>query len=278
MDSRSVITFILCRALPRAGNGLSLSPLPVIDRVVKKLPFYRMGFQRQNFDVDAAASLLGWWRDAGVDCAISETAHDWLGAAKAAKPVIEASAEPVVPALPGSLEALVDLLRHGDVPDAGPAKRRVAANGNETSDLMVLVDFPDAADADSGELLSDAIFDKMLEALGRDRSVVYVAALCPGRPITGRLSDASIDALAVLARQHIAFVAPRQLWLMGSAASRAILGIDDAAAKGKLHKVNLQGITMNAIATAHPRMFEDSKSRKSAAWVEMQRLIIRNDA
>ena len=237
-----------------------------------------MRLDRQNYDVDAAASLLGWWRDAGVDTAISEAPHDWLGAAVTAKPVIQPSVQTPIVTRPQSLEALVDHLTHGDVPEAGPVKRRVAPSGNATSDLMVLVDFPDAADIDSGQLLSDPVFDKMLDALGRDRGSVYIAALCPGRPMTGRLADQSITPLAILAKQHIAFVAPKQLWLVGGAASRAILGIDDAAAKGKLHKVNLPGGTMDAIATAHPRMFDGSKSRKSAAWVEMQRLIIGTDA
>ena len=84
--------------------------------------------------------------------------------------------------------------------------------------------------------------------------------------------------LAVLAKQHIGYVAPKQLWLVGGAASRAILGVDDATAKGKLHKVNHLGTIMAAIVTAHPRMFDGSKSRKAAAWAEMQRLIVREDA
>ena len=236
-----------------------------------------MGFEQHNFHVDAAASLLGWWRDAGVDTAISEAPHDWLGAAVMAKPVVQPLVQTPIATRPQSLEALVDHFMHGDVPEAGPVKRRVAPSGNATSDLMVLVDFPDATDIDSGQLLSDPVFDKMLDALGRDRGSVYIAALCPGRPMTGRLADESITPLAILAKQHIAVVTPKQLWLVGGAASRAILGIDDATAKGKLHKVNLPGSTMDAIATAHPRMFDGSKSRKSAAWVEMQRLIIGND-
>ena len=237
-----------------------------------------MGFQTQNFETDGAASLLGWWRDAGVDVAVGETPHDWLGATVMIKTSeTTASALPTT-AAPQSLDVLMNHLMTGDVADAGPANRRVRPTGDSSGDLMILTDFPDPADVDSGELLSDPVFAKMLEAIGHTRASVYIASLCPGRPVTGRLTDSSLAALTVLAKQHIAFVAPKQLWLVGSAASRAILGIEDAAAKGKLHSVNHLGTIMVAIVTAHPRMFDGSKSRKAAAWAEMQRLIVREDA
>lgn len=107
---------------------------------------------------------------------------------------------------------------------------------------------------------------------------MYLAFLCPGRPLTARLSPRSVTALAPLAQRHVALVAPKQLWLVGSAASCAILGFDDATARGKLHLVNYQDCIVETIATAHPRMFAGSKSRKVAAWTEMQRLISKDVA
>jgi uracil-DNA glycosylase len=249
-----------------------------IDRVVKKSLCNDMGLGQQSFERDAAASLLGWWRDAGVDTAISEKPCDWLNATAASKPAkLEANATQFAP-VPQSLTALVDHLMTADIAEAGPANRRVSPSGDPASDLMILTDFPDPADNASGELLGDPVFAKMLEAIGRNRSSVYIASLSPGRPIIGRLSENAITTLAVIAKQHISYIAPKQLWLVGGAASRAILGVDDAAARGKLHKVNHLGTIMDAIATAHPRMFDGSKSRKAAAWAEMQRLLPRDDA
>jgi uracil-DNA glycosylase len=264
--------------LPRTGNGLSLLPLLIIDPAVNNGLCHFVGFEQQNFEIAAAASLLGWWRDAGVDAAVGETAHDWLGRIVATKSTAQAAIEPTAAPLPQSLDALIGHLMRADLPDAGPALRRLRPVGDPASGLMILVDFPDVADIESGQILADPIFDKMLDALGRTRETVYIATLCPGRPMTGRLSPESVEVLAPLARQHIGFVAPKQLWLIGGAASRAILGIEDAAAKGKLHSVNHLGTIMDAIATAHPRMFDGSKSRKAAAWAEMQRLMIRDDA
>ena len=232
-----------------------------------------MGLNQQNFEQIAAESYLAWWCDAGVDVAIGNMPHDWLGSATIKTEIKTAKSSPVARPMPQTLEVFVDDLMTGDIADAGPASRRVRPAGNPASDLMILTDFPDAEDIISGELLGDPLFTKMLTAMGRSRASVYIASLCPGRPMTGQLSEPSIVALAEPAKQHLALIGPKQLWLVGSAASRAILGVDDAAARGKLHSVNYQGLIIKAIATAHPRMFRDHQSRKAAAWVEMQRLL-----
>ncbi len=226
---------------------------------------------------DAASSYLRWWADTGVDCVVDDEPFDWLGAAKPAKTAVTRLSEAPKPQLQ-TLETLVDHLMTGNIPDAGPSNRRLRSVGDSKSDLMILVDFPDSTDLDAGLPLADPIFDKMLEAIGRTRETTYIAFLCPGRPLTGRIANDSLEPLAELARRHISLVGPKQLWLIGTAASRAILGIDDAKARGSLHHVNHDGTTMDAIATAHPRMFDGSKSRKAAAWAEMQRLNLREDS
>jgi uracil-DNA glycosylase len=235
-----------------------------------------MGAIEHNFTKAAADSVLRWWHDVGVDVAVGETPHDWLGQAGAAKPVMpDAIAASVIP-LPADYDTFVEWLATADIAEGGPPLRRLAPVGDPKSELMILADFPDQADIDAKMPLSGALgdlFDKMLSALGRNRSTVYIAMLSPGRPMSGRLQVESVAALAEIALHHIGLVGPKQLWLMGSAASRAILGIDDASARGKLHDVNLNGGKVKAIATAHPRFFEGSKSRKAAAWAEMQRLM-----
>lgn len=232
-----------------------------------------MGALYTDFAIDAAGSYLGWWRDAGFDAAAGEMPHDWL----ATKPVPASRVDVApIPALPASHGAFVDWLMTAELPEAGPPAQRLKPAGDPASDLMILVDFPDRADLAEGRPFAGMLaplFELMLAAIGRTRATTYIAALCPGRPLTGWLSDETVAALAATARHHVGLVAPRQLWLMGGAASRAILGIGDARAKGRLHNVNLVCGNVDVIATAHPRMFEDSKTRKAAAWAEMQRLL-----
>ena len=235
---------------------------------------------KQGFATDAMQSLLAWWDEAGVGCAVNEVPTRWLERATPA-PARPASAVPATPAFPETLDAFVAWLGTADLADAGPAGRRVAPTGPAHADLMILSDFPDRDDVDARMLFSGPLaplFDKMLGALGVTRDSVYIAALSPGRPITGRLSADSIDVLTPVARHHIQLVAPRRLWLVGAAPSCALLGIDDARARGSLHTVNLNGANIATIATAHPRFFEGSKARKQAAWTEMQRLLDKDTA
>jgi len=233
-----------------------------------------MGVEPQDFAIDAARSAIGWWADAGVDTVLAETPFDWLGTARPAK---SASApEPRAPELPESHAAFVDWLGTARFPGVTVGHRRIAPAGDPSSALMILADFPQGEDIDarthfSGPLAT--LFDRMLATLGHTRDSVYIATLAPWRPTTSRLPDDVMAALTPVARHHLELVRPKRLWLMGSAASRAILGIDDAAAKGKLHQINLDGAIVHVIATAHPRLFEGSKARKAAAWTEMQRLI-----
>lgn len=232
-----------------------------------------MAASQQFSKVLAAESFLGWWRDAGVDMAVEECVHDWLGVSAASVPTHSRPKAAAAAILPQSLEAFVDLLMIGDIPDGGSTAHRIRPSGRADSDLMILTDYPESADLDCGVLLSDPLFDKMLAAIGKSRALVYIASLSPGKPMTGRLSADCFQSLAVLAKQHLALIAPKQLWLVGAAASRAILGIDDAAARGRLHSLNHEGHIISVIATAHPRMFAGSPSRKAAAWSEMQRLL-----
>ena len=44
-----------------------------------------MGGELQEIDRGAADSLIGWWLEAGVDGAVSETPRDWLGRRKVPK-------------------------------------------------------------------------------------------------------------------------------------------------------------------------------------------------
>ncbi|WP_293880202.1 uracil-DNA glycosylase family protein [Sphingomonas sp.] len=221
------------------------------------------------------SSAMRWWRDAGVDVMIDEKPRNWLAAAVAAP-----DRPPVVVTTrvekPKSLETLVDwLMTSNNVPEIGPVARRVRPAGNASSGLMVLTGVPEIADVESGLYFAGALsplFEKMLGSLGRDRDTIYLASVSPGRPPSGRLSDAAVKSLSELARDHVRFVAPQQLWVVGSAASCAILGMTDVQASGSLQTVNLDGVMVDVIATAHPRIL-DTREKKKRAWDSMKLLV-----
>ena len=234
-------------------------------------------------------SALGWWADAGVDTAISETPRDWLAPPAPPPPAIAAPAartpdaapSPVTAAMPNDLAALHTLLAEGAyAPAAAPPRLRVAPSGDPASGLMIIADMPDAPDVAAGHLLAGEtrrLFDAMLAAMGRSRDTVYLAALSPARISGGRIDAALATPLTALMRRHIALVAPRAVMLLGDETCRALLGVERGQARGEpggaLRELNHDGGTVPAIAIVHPRFLLRHPAAKAEAWTEMRRLI-----
>jgi len=234
------------------------------------------------------ASTLHWWHDAGVDTLVGEVPRCWVGDAVAAverQPARLASLANTTgsaPSVPMSLPLLRSwLLETVEIPDFGPVKRRLPALGEMPVDLMILTDMPEADDAEAGGLFAGsarALIDRMLSALGHTRDTVYIAAMLPGRTPSGDFDPATRELVETAARAHVRLASPSRLWLMGNAASRAILGIDDVRAAGRLHDVNLDGVMVKAIATAHPRLLGPTrKELRARVWADMQRLLEKDE-
>ena len=241
-----------------------------------------------------AESLIGWWRDAGVDVLIDEEPRNWLAeGAPVAKIVAPAeagvarnlsSSPRAAPAfagptlvLPETLPEFLAWLATDTITLSDyPVRQRLAPEGDPASIPMIITDVPERGDAEAGHLLtgdSGALFDKMLSAWKIDRSKIYLASVAPARPAGALMDKMALDLLMPLLKQHIRLVAPKKLWLMGEAASRAVLGMNVAEARGRLHIVNYDGITVEAIATLHPRVLVANPKSKGQVWADMQRLI-----
>ncbi|MEP6786370.1 MAG: uracil-DNA glycosylase [Sphingomonadales bacterium] len=235
-------------------------------------------------DID---SLMDWWKLAGVDVAIAETPTQWLTSKSDTPKPIEARARidetppPPVAVAPADLPATLESFLEWLATDKGalasyPVSRRIGPSYLPGADMMVVADVPEAGDVEAGRLLSGDVgllIDRMLGAMGRDRASVHLATIAPARPANGRLDDAEQELLAPILRHHVALVAPKKLWLLGRAASRALLGMDETEAAGRLHSVNQNGVMIDAIATVHPRILLREPKLKARVWEDMKRLI-----
>ena len=77
-----------------------------------------MGGEVQNIDRAAAASLIGWWLESGVDAPVGESPRDWLrGNALVQEPTPQqatpVAAPKVPPALGGDTDAVLGELGLG---------------------------------------------------------------------------------------------------------------------------------------------------------------------
>ena len=229
----------------------------------------------------AAASALRWWLDAGVDVLVGEEPRDWLRTKSpvTAPPAADAAAPEAAGAgaLPGQLDLFRSWLQSSEsLPFAAPSAPRICPAGDPGSGLMIMIDMPTAEDCTSGTLLSGEVgrlFDRILAAIGRDRGSVYFAALSCLRPTDGRLAGAAEKQCALLARHHIGLAAPKALLLLGDGASKALLGLPVARARGRWHEIATHQGPVRAIATISPRQLLGHPAQKAHAWADLQLLM-----
>jgi DNA polymerase len=231
-----------------------------------------MGGEHDRLTAAEAASVLGWWIEAGVDVAIQEKPRAWLGETATHVP---ASAEEPIPAsapeqeVPTSLEAFRGWLGESQsLPLTPPTARRVLPKGIEAAEVMLLADMPTPEDlADDQPIGGEAweLTQRMLAAIGFDAEQAYVATMtCSHSPGT-RLAGADLEACAAIARRHVALAKPKRLLLLGDTPARALLGKPLAAARGHVHKI--EGV--RTVATFHPRQLLQRSSDKALAWRDL---------
>jgi uracil-DNA glycosylase len=248
-----------------------------------------------NDFIAEAESLLGWWRDAGVDCAVQEEPRDWLKPAPLPDPSLVPSeveghgtgsgagaprprsgrAEVLEP-LPDQLPLFHDWLKASDaLPYAAAHAARVCPSGDPGSGLVVMTAMPSVEDCSAGTMLSGEagrLFDRMLAAIGRSRDTSYMAGLSCLRPTGGRLDAAGAGRCAEIARHHLGLVAPKAVLLLGDACSKALLGLGAAQARGKLHRIATPTGEVTAIVTLHPDYLLGQPAAKALAWADLQLL------
>ena len=251
------------------------------------------GMEREtNFTAaEAAASVLQWWSDAGVDVALDEAPRDWLKPQARPEPV-GAGSRPAVPsapsappsseaAPPGELPDQLPLFRawlaeSGDLPYAAPAAPRLCPSGDPSADLMILTDMPSGEDCVAGTLISGEagrLFDRMLAAIGRSRETIYLAALSCLRSPDGRFNEEGARRCATLARHHAGLVQPRALLIFGDAASKAMLGLPLAQARGRWHELATHAGPVKALVSIPPSYLVNHPKAKAHAWADLQKLV-----
>ena len=233
-----------------------------------------MGGETQTIDAAALDSLVGWWREAGVEVAVGEQPRGWLRGDEgvAAGPVAAAVAE-----LPASFDAFrAWLAGSSGLPMDRAGAVRVAPHGAEGAPVMLISDLPGGEDAAEGRPIGGAAYAltvRMLAAIGIEADAAYHASLACFHAPGARIGRNELDACAKIARDHIRLARPERLLLLGDAPSRALLGEPLARARGRVHKV--EGV--RTVATFHPRWLLQRPSDKALAWRDLLLLMSEND-
>ncbi len=237
-----------------------------------------------------ADSILSWWRDAGVEYLCADQTVNWLEEQPQSRPVLEEPNRPVaiskspieVPApartdWPCEFSALITAIASAPLlPGNSYSPARAAPLAVNNAALMVIVDFPEEEDLQTGTLGHGPVgklLHAMLKACGFAPDEVHIAALAHSRPASSALPQQDIPLLAKFAQHQIKVAAPERLLLLGTAVSEALIGKELMEARGFLPDFNQDGGNLPTVVTFHPRTLLARPVLKGQAWKDLQRIV-----
>lgn len=249
---------------------------------------------------EAALALLTFYKEAGIEEAISDaplnrfevarTSASLSAAATPPKPSNELSSPTAM--RPGSAimaearslaetaSTIAELRTAIESFEGCPLKKTatqtVFADGNPQALLMLVGEAPGRDEdiqglpfvGESGQLL-----DKMLAAIGLDRAGCYISNILPWRPPGNRTPTAEEIALCEpFIRRHIALVKPKVLVFLGNSAAQTLLSRKEGITRlrGQWHEYkDADGSTIPALASYHPAYLLRQPGAKRDAWRDL---------
>jgi uracil-DNA glycosylase len=259
----------------------------------------------------AAIEALTFQFEAGVDVALDDVASDRFAeqapepraaAAPASvraatprpapPPFVPAPAAPSAPTLPAADAAVtsakeaaakaatLDELREALARFDGcalktTAKNLVFADGTPGARVMLVGEAP-GADEDREGLpfvgRSGKLLDRMLGAIGLDRSSVYIANIVPWRPPGNRTPTPQESATCLpFIRRQIELADPDFLVCLGKPSMQTLLNITDGirSVRGRWYDFDTGKRTIKALVTFHPAYLLRSPLEKRHSWRDM---------
>jgi len=261
-------------------------------------------------------SVLEWYRAAGVDVAVGEEPVDRFAQrvpARApqaspnaspqaiANPMLAPAEPPPRPALTTSLAAdpsearslaasatdLDQLRMLLDAYDGCGLKQRatqlVFADGNPEARIMLIGEAPGAEEDRQGKPFvgkSGQLLDRMLAAIGLDRTKVYIVNTVPWRPPGNRTPTPEEMALCLpFLHRQVELVAPKLIMTLGGPAMQTVFSTTTGILKmrGKWSPVSVGNHQVDAMPTLHPAYLLRNPAAKRQAWQDLLSLRMKMD-
>ena len=254
-----------------------------------------------DLDRQALATLLLWYRDAGVEETVGAFAYDRLKPIAAAPPAISSvprsleRARPLFPvaAADGNAEALSEarrvaqscmsvtalaeaLARFEGCALKQSATNLVFADGNPESQVMLIGEAP-GRDEDLRGLpfvgRSGKLLDRMLAAIGLDRTKVYISNILFWRPPANRSPTNEEMAVCLpFVMRHVTLVKPKVVVALGGVAAKQLLDTTEGIMRlrGRWQTLALpDGTSLPLLPTFHPAYLLRQPAHKRLAWRDL---------
>lgn len=250
---------------------------------------------------DELLAVLDWYRAAGVDIAVGDEPVDRFAVRPRTTPAAapQESAPPPVnllsigsdPAearrLAASAQTLPELEQILGSYDGCGLKLRatqlVFADGNPEAEIMLIGEAPGAEEDRQGKPFvgrSGQLLDRMLAAIGLDRTKVYIANTVPWRPPGNRAPTPEEAALCLpFLQRQVELVAPRVIMTLGGPAMQTVFSTSAGIIKmrGRWSSVSIGQHQVDAMPTLHPAYLLRNPAAKQQAWRDLLSLRLKLD-
>jgi DNA polymerase len=258
-------------------------------------------------------SVLDWYRAAGVDVAVGEEPVNRFAQrppvrpAEVAAPATEsrpaaqglAEATPAAPAafatdpgeargLAATAQNLAELEAIVGAYDGCGLKLRATqlcfADGNPEAQIMLIGEAPGAEEDRQGKPFvgkSGQLLDRMLAAIGLDRTKVYIANTVPWRPPGNRTPTPEELAICLpFLHRQVELVAPKVILTLGGPAMQTVFNttIGILKMRGRWSELTVGRHGVEAMPTLHPAYLLRNPAAKQQAWRDMLSLRMKLDA
>jgi uracil-DNA glycosylase family 4 len=249
--------------------------------------------------------LLAFYLEAGVDCALTEAPVNRLAdpdmaavsiqtaparPERAAAPALSAIRADAAPAPEAAIQSAREAARTAPTLEAlralleqfdgcalkSTATRLVFADGNPQARIMFVGEAPGREEDLEGLPFvgrSGKLLDRMMAAIGLDRSSVYIANVIPWRPPGNRTPTPQETQICLpFIRRQIELVDPDILITLGNPSTQTLLSTREGIMKtrGRWFDYDTGTRVIPAIATFHPAYLLRSPSYKRLAWQDLR--------
>ncbi len=160
----------------------------------------------------------------------------------------------------------------------GTATQLVFSDGNPEGRVMVVGEAPGADEDRQGKPFvgrSGQLFDRMLAAIGLDRSHVYIANIVPWRPPGNRTPTPQEVAICMpFITRQIALANPDFLVCLGGSAAQGLLGAKEGIlrTRGRWQDFDTGQRSIKAMPMLHPAYLLRQPAHKKLAWADLRAL------
>ena len=159
------------------------------------------------------------------------------------------------------------------------ATRLVFADGAPDARIMLVGEAPGGDEDRIGRPFvgrAGQLLDRMLAAIGLDRTKVYIANVVPWRPPGNRTPTLQETAICLpFIRRQIELVAPKLLVCLGGSSAQTLLGLKDGITRTRGQWFDYArdgGGVIKALPMLHPAYLLRQPAQKRAAWRDLRTL------